>query len=165
MNVSVEILRRQLSSTIALNAQVQRAGMHFSNQHKPVAELLTCVSRELCALSTLLNDRAEAFGRKDGRSAQHVDAMESSSEADDDDVGLHALLNRFCQYARVTASRRAIAEQGADMDTVRLLDRILSLVIEGVWFLDVYSNALSIKCALTLLPAWRPTSGAVHRVA
>ena len=51
MKVSVEILQKQLSNTIVLNAYVQRAEMHFRDRHKPIAELLTCMSRELCAIS------------------------------------------------------------------------------------------------------------------
>ena len=62
-------------------------------------------------------------------------------------------------------ARSSLAEQAKDIDTVRLLDQIISLVNEAVWFLDVYSNALSINCALTLLPAWRPMAGSVHRAA
>jgi hypothetical protein len=161
MNVSIQILRDQLSNTIVLNAHVQCAGMHFRNRNKPVAELLTCISRELCAIGTLLNGKAGIVGA----SSLHFDAVESSSEAGDDEVGLEALLNRVCKYAKATESRRALAKQAKDMDTVRVLDQVLSLVNEAVWFLDVYSNALTIRCALTLLPAWRPMSGAVHRVA
>jgi DNA-binding ferritin-like protein len=165
MKVSVEILQKQLSNTIVLNAYVQRTEMHFRDLHKPIAELLTCMSRELCAISTLVNGRVGALGLKQGTSALHFDAVESSSEAGADEVSLEALLNRFCKYAKTTESARSLAEQAKDIDTVRLLDQIISLVNEAVWFLDVYSNALSINCALTLLPAWRPMAGSVHRVA
>jgi DNA-binding ferritin-like protein len=161
MNVSIEILREQLSNTIVLNAHVQHAAMHFRNRHKPVAELLSSLSRELRAVSALLNGRGAAVGA----TSLHIDAVESSNEGRDDEVNLDALLNRFCDYAKATESGRALAEKGKDMDTVRLLDQILSLVNDAVWFLDVYSNALAVKCALTLLPAWRPMPGAVHRVA
>jgi hypothetical protein len=123
------------------------------------------MSRELCAVSTLINGRVDTVGLKQNASALHFDAVESYSEAGVDEVSLEALINRFCRYAKATESRRALAERGKAMDTVTLLDQVLSLVNEAVWFLDVYSNALSINCALTFLPAWRPLSGAVHRVA
>src|SRR5689334_1082550 len=165
MKVSVEILQKQLSNTIVLNAYVQRAEMHFRDRHKPIAELLACMYRELCAVSTLVNDRVGAVGLKQGASAPHFDGVESSSEARTDEVSLEALLNRFCKYAKTTESARSVAEQAKDIDTVRLLDEIISVVNEAVWFLDVYSNALSINCALTLLPVWRPIAESVHRVA
>jgi hypothetical protein len=76
MNVSVEILQKQLSNTTVLNAYVQRVRVHFRNRHKPIAELLSCMSRELCAVSTLLNGRAGIVGA----SSIHFDAVESYSE-------------------------------------------------------------------------------------
>ena len=165
MKVSVEILENQLSNTIALNAYVQRAGMHFRDRHKSIAELLSCMSRELCAVIALVKGRVGTAGLKQGATALHFDAVKSSSEARADEVSLEALLNRFCKYAKATDSARTLAEQAKDMDTVGLLDQITSLVNEAIWFLDVYSNALSINCALTLLPAWRPMAASVARVA
>ncbi len=161
MKVRAEIFRTQLRNTIVLNAYVQRAGVYFRDRHKPVAELLTCISQELDAVITFVNGTVGTVGPKQRTTALHFDVLESSSQAGDDEVSLDALLNRFCKYAKVTESRRVLAEQAKDLDTVRLLDQILSLVNEAVWFLDLYSNALSINCALTLLPAWRPMSGAV----
>jgi DNA-binding ferritin-like protein len=161
MNVNLEILREQLRNTTALNAHVQQAATHFRNRHKPVAELLTDLSRELGAVSALLDARAAIVGA----SSLHNDAVEPLNEGRDGEVNLNALLNRFCTYAKATERQRALAEKGKDAETVRLLDQILALVNNAVWFLDVYSNALAIKCALTLLPVWRPMPGTARRVA
>jgi len=165
MKVSIEILEMLLSNTNVLNANVQRAEIHFRNRHKPIAELLSCMSRELCAVSTLINGRVGTVGFKQGANTLHFDAVKSSSEAGAEEVSLEALLNRFCKYAKTTERARAVAEQAKDIDTVRMLDQITSVVNAAVWFLDVYSNALSINCALTLLPPWRPRAGSVQGVA
>jgi hypothetical protein len=76
----------------------------------------------------------------------------------DEDASLESLLNRFCRYARKTSERLVAARQENDPETVVLLDRVLSMAHRGIWFLDVYSNAVGIRCPLAPLPKWKHDS-------
>jgi hypothetical protein len=79
----------------------------------------------------------------------------------DEDGSLESLLNRFCRYVRKSSERLTAARQAKDSETVALLARILSMANTSIWFLDLYSNAVWIKCPLSPLPKWKPVSA--HR--
>jgi hypothetical protein len=156
----VGILTAQLTDTLCLGADVQHAEAHIGDRQTDALELLRGISRELWAITEFIERRASECGRK-GRGLINVPIK---SILCDDDGGLGSLLSRFCIYVRNTSDRLVIASELNDRETVLLLDRILSIANKSIWFLDIYSNAIWLKCRLSLLPKWSPAV-AVQKVA
>jgi DNA-binding ferritin-like protein len=151
----VEILREQLTDTLRLGAHVQDAEAHFRDQNSGVPDLLKSMSRELWTISESIDCRASACGHK---VTSMMKVPRESIQNDDDDSNLESLLNRFCRYARNTSERLVVARKWNDRETVLLLDHIRSVADTSIWFLDIYSNAVWLKCRLSPLPKWKPVS-------
>ena len=152
--VDVGLLREQLKDTLRLGAHVQYVQAHFRDRDSGVLDLLRSISLELSILSERIERHATA-------SANSVTLMNMKAELflkGDVDGSLEPLLNRFCRYARKTSERLVAARQGNDPETVVLLDRVLSMANRGIWFLDVYSNAVGIRCPLAPPPKWKRDS-------
>jgi hypothetical protein len=151
----VGLLREQLDDTLQLGAHVQYAEAHLGEPDSGVPDLLRSMARELRTLSERLECRAAACGSKQPRL---INTKAEPFVKSDEDAGLESLLNRYCRYARNTAERLAAARQGNDRETTLLLDRTLSMANISIWFLDVYSNAVWLRCRSSPLPKWRPIS-------
>ena len=149
----VVLLREQLEDTLQLGTHVQYAQARFRGRDRSVLNLLRSITLELWTLSKRIERRAAACGgkRPSLRSAKAEPFLKS-----DEERSLESLLNRFCRYARNTAERLVAAQNGNDRETVLLLDRILSTANAGIWFLDVYSNAVWLRYRLSALPKWKP---------
>lgn len=106
---------------------------------------------ELWTLSVRIERRAAACGSKRLRL---IKKKAESFLKGDEDGSLESLLNRFCRYARNTEERLVAARQGHDRETLLLLDRILFTATASIWFLDVYLNAVWLRCRLSALPKW-----------
>ena len=156
---AVEILTAQLNSTIRLRAHVQQMESKLGKSDSRVADLLRSISRELWAIIELTNSRATALG-KEGTDLLQVDGDASQAPLIDDEDSLENLLNRFCRYERNTSERRALARGSNDIQTVMLLDNILSVANRSIRFLDIYSCAMWLKYKQSDLPAWTPTVSA-----
>ena len=144
----LQALTAQLNNTITLRAQVQRAQMRLRSDDTSAADLLQSLSNELSTIGKLINLRLTDCGRI--QTAGTVAELPATSE----DETFPALLREFCNYDRNTSDRKLIADQSNDFETAILLDRILTFTNRSLWFLDVYSNAMSIKCQLSRLPKW-----------
>ena len=150
----VEILREQLTDTLCLGAHVQHTEAHLRDRNRHVLDLLRSMSSELWTISELVDCRATAGGHT------KTSLMKADTEPflNDDDPNLESLLNRFCRYARNTSERLREASRREDRDTVLLLNRILSMANSCIWYLDVYANAMSLRCHLSPLPPWKIVS-------
>jgi hypothetical protein len=144
----LQALTAQLNHTITLRAQVQRAQMRLRIDDTSAADLLQSLSNELSTIGKLINLRLTDCGRI--QTAGTLAELPARSE----DETFPALLREFCNYDRNTSDRKLIADQSNDFETAILLDRILTFTNRSLWFLDVYSNAMSIKCQLSRLPKW-----------
>jgi hypothetical protein len=153
----VGLLRAQLTETLCLAAHVQRAEVRIRGSRRHAGELLSGISRELWSISEVINRRVSAWGEEKSPSNPVTKSFPS-----DDDRSLDVLLNRFCLYVRNTSDRRSMASAQNDRETVFLLDRILSVANRGIWFLDIYSNAMWLNCRLSLLPKWTPAPASRH---
>jgi hypothetical protein len=151
----VVLLREQLEDTLQLGAHVQYAEAHFRKRDSGVLDLLRGMTLELWTLSERIERRAAACGSK---RPSLINTKAEPFLKGDEDGSLESLLNRFCRYARNTAERLVAARQGNDPETLLLLDRILSIANASIWFLDVYSNAVWLRCRLSALPKWKPVS-------
>ena len=156
---AVEILTAQLNSTIRLRAHVQQMESKLGKSDSRVTDLLRSISSELWAIIELTNSRATALG-KEGTDLLQVDGDASQAPLADDEDSLENLLNRFCRYERNTSERRALARGSNDIQTVMLLDNILSVANRSIRFLDIYSCAMWLKYKQSDLPAWTPTVSA-----
>ena len=149
----VAILREQLKDTLLLGAYVQNVEGHFHDRNKGVLDLLRSMSREVWTLSELIDCRAAACGS----ARTHVKNTDPLLNRGEDD-SLESLLNRFCRYVRKTSERLVAVRPLNDRETIELFDRILAAAKTGIWFLDVYSNAVWLKCAPSHLPKWKSVS-------
>jgi hypothetical protein len=151
----VVLLREQLKETLQLGAHVQYAEAKFRERDTGVLDLLRSIALELWTLSERIERRATTCG---SARPSLIDTKAEPFLQPCEDGSLESLLNRFCTYARNTSARLAAARQGNDRETVLLLDRILSMANASIWFLDVYSNAVWLRCRLSPLPKWKPVS-------
>jgi hypothetical protein len=151
-----ESLRAQLSDTIRLAAYVQRAELNFRAVNGAAADLVRSLAQELSTIAGLIESRVFACGQT------RVGLLRSISQpqGNEDFGNLEDLLSRFCKYARNTSERRVGAEQSNDDETIILFDRILTVAHRGVWFLDIYSNAIWLKSRPSRLPKWKALSTA-----
>jgi DNA-binding ferritin-like protein len=154
----VGLLREQLRDTLRLGAYVQYAQAQFRDRDNVVLDLLRNISLELSTLSERIARRATESAIK-GTSV--INTKAEVFMKGDEDGSLESLLNRFCRYVRKSSERLTAARQAKDSETVALLARILSMANTSIWFLDLYSNAVWIKCPLSPLPKWKPVSA--HR--
>jgi hypothetical protein len=151
----VGLLREQLKDTLRLGADVQYAQAHFRDRDSGVLDLLRNISLELSTLSERIERRATASAI---RGTRVINTKTEPFLKGDEDGSLESLLNHFCRYARKSSERLIAARQAKDPEPVVLLARILSMANRTIWFLDVYSNAIWIKCPLSPLPKWKPVS-------
>lgn len=147
----IPVLRGQLTDTLRLRAHVRHAEANFSDRSGGVVDLLRCMSRELWTLSKLIDWRASAC---EHRGTGLIRTTTELLRNEDNDGNLGSLLNHFCTYARNTSERLAVASKWNERETADLLDRVLSVANAGIWFLDIYSNAIWLKCRLSSLPKW-----------
>ena len=154
---AVEVLTAQLNSTIRLQAHVQQMELKLGKSDSRVADLLRSISSELWAIIELTNSRASAEG-KEGTDLLQVDG--NASPLMDEEDSLEDLLNRFCRYQKNTSERLALARGWNDIQTVMLLDHILSFANRSIRFLDIYSCAMWLKYEQSDLPAWTPAVSA-----
>jgi hypothetical protein len=149
----VGLLREQLGDTLRLGAHVQYAQAHFRGRNNDVLDLLRNIALELSTLSERIERRATESALK-GTSL--INTKAEVFIKNDENGSLESLLNRFCRYARKSSERLMAARQAKDPETVVLLARILSMANRNIWLLDLYSNAVWIKCPLSPLPGWKP---------
>jgi hypothetical protein len=141
------ILRAELNDTLHLQMRVGNSQHEFHGNAR-VADLLGAVHYELRRIARLVEFRALQCSIPTDTSCSSTKSELTAAEGE----GLEFLVVLFCKYARYTSERRASVHRIGDHETASVLDHISSFIDETIPLLDVYSNAMAIRCQGSELP-------------
>lgn len=149
--MTTDLHAAQLSGTVNLLASLERVEQYFLPRHRELSELVAAMAGELreAAAPILLASAGTGPAREFGSARwEHAGPR-----------ALDSALDACCAYARETSMRIACAAYLRDSELMLRLEKIWHVANAGIWFLDLYRNAITVGSPLSRLPAWGSTNG------
>ena len=167
--VIVCLLNKQLADTLDLRLQARQS---FFNVRGPYTQelrsLFDGLSRDLRSFADLVAERinqAGGYAVATVRSVAHESGLRDyPGDVLDSRDQLDALLSGYSRYELDTQRNLKAVREAGDAATAALLQRILAMTENNLWFIEAYLEGIAVGLHGRKLPTWTSTLSSQYRL-